>query len=102
MLPSISVTPLPPPFSGTNIDDMEISNFMEQLLDKDVEVLYFTNPVKDVNNFASISKEGIVSMNKGKYLFNRSDSSTSKNNKYLTKCIKNIYGINLAKVSIPK
>ena len=65
ILPSILFMPLVPSFSGAGIDETEIYHSMEKLINKNVEIIYLTNPVYDRNKLSS-------------YLSRVSNSSKSK------------------------
>ena len=83
-------TPLHP-YAGTIIYHMEIYNFMDQLLNKDVEFLYFIDPVDGENKYTLLSKEGIKFKKYYKDILKRIYRPNSNNNKLLIKCINKIY-----------
>ena len=95
-----------------SISEMEISHFMDQFIDKDVEVLsfikvvgeYFNKALRDfdVNNFASVPKEGIQFKDEDEDLFKRRDRAYPKKYKWLHKCPNKLYGHSTVKVSISK
>mmetsp|Transcript_43889 Transcript_43889/g.133677 ORF Transcript_43889/g.133677 Transcript_43889/m.133677 type:complete len:772 (+) Transcript_43889:472-2787(+) len=99
-------------FAGQNIDELEKSHFMEQFLEKDVEVLYLTDPVDEYmtqamrdfegKKFTAISKEGIKFKDEDEDMVKRREKAYKKKFKPLTKWLNKLYGPNVMRVSISK
>lgn len=99
-------------FAGQNIDELEKSHFMEQFLEKDVEVLYLTDPVDEYmiqsmrdfegKKFTAISKEGIKFKDEDEDMVKRREKAYKKKFKPLTKWLNKLYGPSIMRVSISK
>eukprot|EP00567_Pseudictyota_dubia_P001457 CAMPEP_0197466422 /NCGR_PEP_ID=MMETSP1175-20131217/65041_1 /TAXON_ID=1003142 /ORGANISM="Triceratium dubium, Strain CCMP147" /LENGTH=837 /DNA_ID=CAMNT_0043002463 /DNA_START=127 /DNA_END=2640 /DNA_ORIENTATION=- len=99
-------------FAGQKVEDMEKSHFMERFIEKDVEVLYLTDPVDeymtqamrdyDGKKFTAISKEGIKFKDEDEDLVKRREKAYKTKFKPLTKWLNKLYGPSVMRVSISK
>jgi len=99
-------------FAGPSAEEMEKSHFMDKFNEKDVEVLYFTDPIDeymvqsirdlDGNKLVAITKEGIKFKDEDEDLVKRREKYYQKQFKPLTKWLKNMYGPDVMRVAISK
>lgn len=99
-------------FSGISETEMEHSQFMDKFQEKDVEVLYFTDPIDeymmnalpeyDGKKFVSISKEGVKFKDEDEDLVKRREKAYEKQFKPLTKWLKKQVGQDVMRISISK
>lgn len=98
--------------AGVSVEELEKSPFLEQFREKDVEVIYFTDPVDEYvqhefrdfqgKKFVSISSEDVQFKDEDEDLIKRRDKAYAKKFKPLTKWLKDIYGKEVVKVVISK
>jgi len=98
--------------SGHNIEEIEQSVFMDQFFDKDVEVLYLTEPIDEYSmpalgdyegaKISIISKENLELPDEDKDLLKRREKAYKKQYKELRTWFKMIYGDSVLKVMISK
>ena len=99
-------------FAGQSEDEMETSHFMDKFQEKDVEVLYFTDPIDeyminslrdfDGKKLVAITKEGIKFKDEDEDLVKRREKYYQKQFKPLTKWLNKIYGPDVMRVAISK
>eukprot|EP00568_Trieres_chinensis_P012814 CAMPEP_0183294442 /NCGR_PEP_ID=MMETSP0160_2-20130417/2785_1 /TAXON_ID=2839 ORGANISM="Odontella Sinensis, Strain Grunow 1884" /NCGR_SAMPLE_ID=MMETSP0160_2 /ASSEMBLY_ACC=CAM_ASM_000250 /LENGTH=823 /DNA_ID=CAMNT_0025455773 /DNA_START=95 /DNA_END=2566 /DNA_ORIENTATION=+ len=99
-------------FTGAKVEDMESSHFMDKFFEKDVEVLYLTDPVDeymtntlrefDGKKFVAISKEGIKFKDEDEDMVKRREKAYQKKFKPLTKWLNKLYGAEVMRVAISK
>jgi len=99
--------------AGTDIKELQKSPFMDRFNEKDVEVIYFTEPADeymvsylsdfDGNKFTTISKEGIsLESDEEKDEAERRHKVYSEKLKPLTKFMNKFYGTKVLSVSVSK
>lgn len=98
--------------AGDNVDAVKKSQFLEQFVDKSVEVLYFVEPVDeymaeqvrsfDSKRFKNIAQDGIKLQDDDddKDLATRREKFYKEKFKPLTKWLKNLYGPSIMRVAI--
>lgn len=97
--------------AGSDAKEIEKSQFLEQFLGKDVEVLYFTDPIDeylvqnvrdfDGKKFKNIASENIkLKDEEDKDLVTRREKYYKKKFKPLTKWLKTLYGPSVMRVAI--
>jgi len=99
-------------YPGESLKEMEQSHFMDRFKEKDVEVLYFTDPMDeymiqslpsfDGKRFQAITKEGVKFGDEDEDLVKRREKAYSKKFKPLTKFLKNTYGDSVSRVIVSK
>jgi heat shock protein 90kDa beta len=98
--------------AGMSLDEVKKSRFLEQFLEKDVEVVYLTDPVDeyvlqymrdyDGKKFAAISSESTKLKDEDESLAKRREKYYTKKFKPLTKWLKKLYGQSVMRVSVSK
>jgi len=99
-------------FPGENVKEMEHSQFMDRFKEKDVEVIYFTDPVDEYmvqslpsyegKRFQAITKEGVSFKDEDDNLVKRREKAYKEKFKPLTKFLKNTYGDSVTRVVVSK
>lgn len=99
-------------FAGTNEEELSKSQFMERFKEKDVEVIYLTEPIDeymisharefDGKKFTSITKENLKFKDEDEDLVKRRDKAYRKQFKPLTKWLKTLFGNSVMRVAISK
>jgi heat shock protein beta len=98
--------------AGMSIDEVKKSRFLERFQEKDVEVLFLTDPVDeyvvsnvrdfDGKKFVAISSESVKLKDEDENLTKRREKFYQKKFKPLTKWLKKLYGQSVMRVSISK
>merc|ERR1712054_383450 len=98
--------------SGSSLEEVEKSAFLETCKAKDVEVLFLTDPIDeyaiqhvtefDGKKLQSVTKEGLKFGDEDEDLEKRRMTMYKENFKPLTDYLKNLYGDAVVKVSVSK
>jgi heat shock protein beta len=98
--------------AGMSVDELQKSRFLEQFREKDVEVVYFVDPVDeyvtghmreyDGKKFSAISSESAKLKDEDESLAKRREKYYSKQFRPLTKWLKKLYGQSFMRVSVSK
>jgi len=99
--------------AGESLDEVKRSPFLERFNDKDIEVLFFTDPVDeymmaqgvreyDGKKFSAISSENVKIADEDEDMVKRREKAYKKKLKPLTKWLKTLYGPAVMRVSISK
>mmetsp|Transcript_3662 Transcript_3662/g.4836 ORF Transcript_3662/g.4836 Transcript_3662/m.4836 type:complete len:805 (+) Transcript_3662:108-2522(+) len=98
--------------SGMSRQEVENSQFLEKFAEKDVEVVFCTDPIDeylvqnvrdfDGKKFSAITKDGIKFGDEDEDLEKRRDKAYSAKYKPLTKWLKSLYGNGIMRVAISK
>lgn len=99
-------------FPGESVKVLEQSSFMDAFLDRDVEVLFFTDAIDeyflgnvrefDGKKFRDITKEGVKFSDEDEDMAKRRAKVYAETFKPLTKFLKKLYGSDVSRVSISK
>ena len=99
-------------FPGESVKQLKESSFMDAFLDRDVEVIYFTDAIDeyfignvrefDGKKFRDITKEGVKFSDEDEDMAKRRAKVYSETFKPLTKFLKKLYGGDVSRVSISK
>ena len=98
--------------AGMSVDEVKKSRFLERFKEKDVEVLFLTDPVDeyvvsnvrdfDGKKFVAISSESVKLKDEDENLTKRREKFYQKKFKPLTKWLKKLYGQSVMRVSVSK
>jgi heat shock protein beta len=98
--------------AGMSVDELKKSRFLEQFREKDVEVVFFVDPVDeyvtghmreyDGKKFSAISSESVNLKDEDESLAKRREKYYSKQFRPLTKWLKKLYGQSFMRVSVSK
>jgi len=98
--------------AGSEMEELEKSQFMEKFNEKNIEVLYLVDPIDeymmqhmrdfDGKKFVHITSENVKINDEDEDLIKRRQKAYTKQFKPLTKWLKNLYGANVMKISISK
>lgn len=98
--------------AGMSLDEVKKSRFLERFEEKDVEVVFLTDPVDeyvvqnvrdyDGKKFVAISSEAVKLKDEDESLAKRREKFYSKKFKPLTKWLKKLFGQSIMRVSVSK
>ncbi len=98
--------------AGISVEELEKSPFLEPFREKDVEVLYFTDPVDEYvmhdvkdfqgKKFISVASNTVEFKDEDEDLIKRREKAYTKKFKRLTKWLKDLYGSEIIKVEVSK
>jgi len=97
---------------GTSIEEIEKSPFLEAFKEKDIEVVYFTDPVDeymvpnvrefDGKKFVQASSESVKFKDEDEDLIKRREKAYTKKFKKLTKWLRQVYSGSIMRVQVAK
>ena len=98
--------------AGMNLDEVKKSRFLERFNEKDVEVVFLTDPIDeyvvqhmrdyDGKKWSAISSESVKLKDEDESLAKRREKYYAKQFKPLTKWLKKLYGQSVMRVSVSK